>query len=489
MQKKQIGQMPIGRAWRAWSVSMACAISLGLTACGGGGSGKDPSSSVVAQPASFDMARCSNTAQKSDLRSYMQDWYYFADKAPNPDPVSFGGNIIDYFYASLYTVNDRTVASDHWSYPVYAQAYLDYFESGKVLGFGVSTTLPSDSAGGDLVIQTVEAGSPAARAGLQRGQHIVAINDIPVSQLDNDQYYQATQAAHQGDIVTLKVLINGVATPVQLGAASYNVALVERTNVLASPSGRHRAGYIRLDGFVETAANDLGNALRSFNNDPSINSLIVDLRYNGGGDLDLSAWLVNLIVGDGHTGQLIGSLVYNNKHTDANYQYRFAAVPFRGWQTVYVLTGQDTCSASEFLINALRPYVNVVQIGGQTCGKPFGFNGMQLDAPCDGVIFNAENFEAFNSAGKDDYYAGMTPAAGCEAADDLLHRPGNADETLTKMALNHLDTGVCGSNTSSRITAQGLAAVSRRAYAASPRPSSLRNSMWSRPSGKDWPAF
>ena len=53
---------------------------------------------------------------------------------------------------------------------------------------------------------------------------------------------------------------------------------------------------------------------------------------------------------------------------------RGTALPTLNLSRVFVLTGRNTCSASESVINSLRGVnVEVIQIGSTTCGKPYGF--------------------------------------------------------------------------------------------------------------------
>jgi hypothetical protein len=104
---------------------------------------------------------------------------------------------------------------------------------------------------------------------------------------------------------------------------------------------------------------------------------------------------------------------------------------------VVVLTGARTCSASELVVNGLKPYVQVVTVGGQTCGKPFGF----VPVTSCSSTFSAVNFESFNALGEGRYYNGI-PAT-CAATDDFNGQLGDPAETLTSAASSYLQTGAC----------------------------------------------
>jgi carboxyl-terminal processing protease len=395
---------------------------------------------------------CVLSTQKAQLRDYMRDWYYFNEQMPDPDPNNFT-DIESYFYSLLYYVRDRSVASDQWSFVMDKGSYSSYFDDGADTGFGLQTTYPEDNPGLYLQIQNVDPASPAYAAGLRRGQNIANINGRSVIGMMGSDVNTAIYASNAGQLLSLDIWEAGAFKHFDVRAASYTMTLVQGVSVLTTPSGT-QAGYFRLNAFVDSAWRDLMSALTRFKNSGAVDSLIIDLRYDRGGSLNLAAGLVNQVVGANQEGQVMTQVRFNNKQSKLNETVRFVAADFAGWRTVYVLTGPDTCSASEFVINTLKPYVNVVQIGATTCGKPFGFDPMVFDAPCDQKVFNAENFETFNANGEGRYYAGLTPT--CDVADDLAHEPGTAQEALTGVALSYIDTGRCTIPGGTMMAAQSL---------------------------------
>src|SRR6185295_9132799 len=116
-----------------------------------------------------------------------------------------------------------------------------------------------------------------------------------------------------------------------------------------------------------------------------------------------------------------------------------AALPTLDLSRVYVLTTSETCSASEAVINGLRGVdLDVRQIGGGTCGKPYGFAAQDN---C-GISYFPIEFEGVNAKGFGDYADGFVPngsgatgIAGCAASDDLSQPLGSPDEGLLKAAL------------------------------------------------------
>jgi hypothetical protein len=120
---------------------------------------------------------------------------------------------------------------------------------------------------------------------------------------------------------------------------------------------------------------------------------------------------------------------------------------------VVFITTNDSASASEFIINSLRPYLNVVTVGSATFGKPVGEDGFNV---CSDVLYPI-TFKIENASGYGDYFAGL-PAT-CAAADDRGHALGDPNEASLATALDYISTGSCPQ-----------AAVAPRAAAAAPRP-------------------
>jgi hypothetical protein len=167
-----------------------------------------------------------------------------------------------------------------------------------------------------------------------------------------------------------------------------------------------------------------------------------------------------MIAGDAATdGRIFERLQFNDKHpttdpisneplTPAPFQKighfggsKGVVLPTLNLPRVYVLTGPNTCSASESIINGLRGVgVTVYQIGAATCGKPYGFYPQDN---CGTTYFSIQ-FQGDNDKGFGDYPDGFTPAStddqqarvlGCEVADDFTHPLGDVAEARLKTAL------------------------------------------------------
>ncbi len=380
---------------------------------------------------------CSVSEEKSWVRAYFDSWYLWAGRSPRPDPAAYA-TVEDYFYALRFTGDANQSAPDRWSYVEGRAAFDQFFVDGKTTGFGVSVNgvervLP-------LRVRYVEPGSPAAAAGLVRGDTIVSANGRSAADLVAANDFSAFSTSVNGASLSLVIDTGSLTKTVGLRSATYDLTPVNSQTVFNLPNGK-KAGYLVMKDFVRQAESPLAAALADFRAQGAT-ELILDLRYNGGGLISTANEFASLVNGSANDGQVFTRLVYNSQHQDRNVTYRLEGRSGARFTRVVVLTGSRTCSASEMLVNGLKPYVDVVTIGGTTCGKPVGFS------PRDSCnkVYNAVNFESFNAANQGRYYDGIAPT--CAVADDFQRSLGDANEKLTASALAYLQDGACPAQTS-----------------------------------------
>jgi carboxyl-terminal processing protease len=429
--------VPSSQSKKYCKTSVVLACLLALSACGGGGD-------AVSPPTSTDAPGCDVASQKDWLRAYMADQYFWTGTSPNPDPASYA-TVQSYYDALLFT-GDTVVPKDKWSYITPTAAYNQFFGAGKSMSYGVFVNglegvLP-------LRLRYVEPKSPAALAGLKRGDIIVSVNTRTAAELMSSKDFSLLTPANAGDSLNLEIDSGSGPRAVSLSAATFDLTPVSSSPVLTLPNGS-KAGYLLLKDFISQAEAPLTAAFANFRAQRAT-ELIIDLRYNGGGLLGTSNGLASLVAGDTAAGQVFAQLTRNARNQAANATFRLAAAPAPAFSRVVVLTGSRTCSASELLVNGLKPYVNVITVGAATCGKPFGFY------PVDhcGNTFSAVNFETVNGASQGRYYNGIAPT--CAATDDFKGELGTASEGLTAVAAEYLRTGVCST------VSVPLAATARR---------------------------
>jgi hypothetical protein len=391
-----------------------------LAACGGGGDGS-----------------CSVADQQSWLRSYMGEWYFWYRNAPSPDPSAFA-TVDTYFQALLYG-GDATFPADRYSYHESTESFNQFFGDGVTLGYGIFVAGLEVTGQPDqpLRVRYIEAQSDAAAKGVLRGEQVLSVNGRPASELIAADDFSVLTPANPGETITVVLRGSGGDRSVTLTASAYPLTPVSTTAIVSSPLGR-KVGYVVVKDMINQVQAPLDAAFMQFKAQ-GVSDVVLDLRYNGGGLVTMGRTVASYVGGNRSAGATYAQLLYNDQRA----QYNNQTVPFQnpsaalGLARVYVLTGQRTCSASEQVINGLRPFVDVVTLGDTTCGKPVGF----LPAPYCGTTFSVVNFESVNRDNAGRYFDGFLPT--CAEADDLSHPLGSPAEGLLAAALQHADTGVC----------------------------------------------
>jgi hypothetical protein len=250
-----------------------------------------------------------------------------------------------------------------------------------------------------------------------------------------------------------------------LNIAQYNINPVLYSSVINL--GGKKIGYLVFNQFiaVEKAKASIDAAFNSFGT--GVTDLIVDFRYNGGGSVETAEYLANLIapagVGANRT-TLMYKETFNANLTNHQYsKYLKLKVPgnnytwgsvFDEWvskpnfyfekqgslnvsNVVFIGTG-STASASELVINVLKPYMNVKLVGDTTYGKPVGFVGIRVG----GVDMYAVSIWSKNSQDQGDYFNGMFPTDAPVSADqeyeDYSKDWGSTNEVYLRRALKQL---------------------------------------------------
>ncbi len=396
----------------------AC-IFLLLCACGGSGSATQSQAT----------SNCSVSGQNQQILAIMQSWYYWNQYLPgNVDPASYS-DTTSFLDALLYTPLDR------FSYITSQAANQSFYGAGQYVGIGISEEVVN---GNQVQLTDVYAGSPAASAGFVRGGYILSIGGVPVATLiANNQLNSAFGAATVCVTVTLdyQAPAGGTQTVTLTKAVvtQPNVSLVQTFD-----AGGRKVGYFFFQNFITPSPGELQQAFSQFQSQ-GVNELVIDERYNGGGLLSVAQFLGSLIVGNGDAGQTFVTLNYNSQHADQDQTLAFQTVTNGlNLNRVVIITTDASASASELLINALKPYIDVVTVGSTTFGKPVGENGFNF---CSSVLYPM-TFDMTNAAGYGGYYSGFAPT--CPAVDDLNQPLGSSSEASLATALYYIANGNCG---------------------------------------------
>jgi len=457
---------------------------------GGGGSGGGTSGPTwtqgVFEPSSSFKSQCqsprsgtndqsgSTLLEKHWLRSWSNETYLWYNEITdiNPNSASYP-RALDYFEilkSEATTASGAPKDKFHFTYDT--EEYQQLVNSGASAGYGARMRiLDSTPPDRQIVVAYVEAGSPAANAGLIRGSEIIEVDGAVVADGDAGTLNAGLFPAGEGESHTFLVRDSGSTETRTVTVMSDIVSSdpVHTTSTRTAANG-DTIGYMLFNTFGTSIAEEaLYDGFTDFVNQ-GVDHLVIDLRYNGGGFLDISSELAYMIAGPSNTANKIyETLVFNDKHPTFNpvTGNRITPTPFHSTgqgfsvatgtglpslslDTVYVLSTASTCSASESLVNSLEGIdVNVVLIGTTTCGKPYGFYGTDN---CGTTYFTIQ-FRGENDKGFGDYSDGFSPSEGsattgepidgCIITDDFANQLGDPQEALFDAALTHLETGAC----------------------------------------------
>lgn len=421
------------------------------------------------------------------IRSWLNENYLWYREIPYTlfDPARFT-SAVDYFNVmKSIEVTPSAKAKDQFHFSQPSEQWDALQTGGIVYGYGVTWGRGPNVLPRSWTAVVVEPGSPAQQAGVRRGDKLVAV--------DGFDFLNANDAA---TVAKLNAGLNpGMTTDphsfqFERAGNRYSVTLkptsvlqqpVQNTRIIDTPSGK--VGYLTFNSHINSSERQLVEAFKTLNA-ANISDLVLDMRYNGGGYVLIASELASMIAGTPDiNGKVFERMQFNDKRseqvvtrfTTTAHGYsapRGELLPTLGLKRVTILTSSGTCSASESVINGLRGVdIEVVLIGGQTCGKPYGF----IATPNCGTTYFAVEFQGVNDKGFGDYADGFVPT--CAAADDVTRNLGDTEEGMLAAALYQRQYQACP------------IAGARAALAASPlqlvRPTSSEVSIRNRPGERE----
>ncbi len=439
-----------------------------------------------ASPVSFAVKQAEGLNEQGDGRyrdvnewvaGYMKS-HYLWNRPVGELPLDYSLGY-DLFFTSILdgvAAQDDVNRDDGYWQGQKRMAYYSYLESNAPVsrapgqtytGSGIylqqATRLGNDYIG--LVIEAVIPATPAAEAGIVRGDFITEVDGVAV---DENNYKTLGQYVYDGSV---DVAVNSVAWTddgsrpvlapkgnVQIGSATFTDPAIYMDKAVEIEGSDKKVGYLLYMGFKTDYDEELMAAFDRFRAQ-NVTDLILDLRYNNGGDVLSSAVLGTLVAGDGYKGQVFARATFNEDRTAAGeggdykigvketvertYEPLETALQHAlGLKKIYVLVSGTTASASEMVINGLRGLdIEVNLIGLTTNGKNVGMEGISrsfhnYDFRLYPVSFYIENAKGFR-----DYSAGFTPDV---AIDDSAIYPGEfgtMEDQLGYIALQWIKTG------------------------------------------------
>ncbi len=443
---------------------------------GGGGNGSGWQSGVFLPSSNYDALCAAPRAGTSDrrgtvtdennwLRSWTNELYLWYGEVADRDPSQYTTeNYFPLLKTAATTASGQPKDKFHFTYDT--DVWLALSQGGTSAGYGAEFAVLAPTPPRRIVVAFTEAGSPAASQ-LQRGDEILQVDGADAVNGGTQAIVDILNAGLFPDNLneTHSFMVRSTAGATRtVFVTSANITHVPVPIVTTFNTASGQVGYIQFNDHIATAETPLKNAISLLDN-ANVTDLILDLRYNGGGYLDLASELAYMIGNTTLTaGRTFEKIVFNDKNPSRNpvtgenltptpfhsTTQGFAGagtanqpLPSLSLNSVYIITGPGTCSASESIINSLRGVnVTVYLIGSTTCGKPYGFY------PTDncGTTYFTIQFRGENAANFGDYTDGFSPSntsgirgttvPGCSVADDFTHALGDPAEGRIAAALS-----------------------------------------------------
>jgi C-terminal processing protease CtpA/Prc len=360
----------------------------------------------------------------TEIYDLMKEVYLWNDKLPEVNPKA---------YSSPEALMDalRYDAYDKWSAVITKTEYSQYFENGEMIGHGFLLALDGDD---NIRIAFLYRGTQAYNLGIKRGWIVKKVNGTTATA---SNVFDLLGPSETGRLNTLSFLDeNG--EPHEL---SLTKEVIHITPVIFSKVIRQDAtniGYMVFQDYIDAANEELDTLFTSFAA-AGIDEMIVDLRYNGGGSVEVAENLAGWLIGKNNGDKPFVNFRHNTKYarwdTTLNVPANASGLSLN---RVFFITTGSTASASELTINGVKPYLSEIGIAGSTThGKPVGMYAFPFNN-YDYVVLPV-TFKYTNAADEGDFYDGITPTL--LAGDDLTRDFGNPDEESLGALLDYIRGG------------------------------------------------
>lgn len=392
---------------------------------------------------------CSAEDYNQYVYNTMKRYYYWYDEVDPFNQIDPQDSIAYPTPQSLIDVLKYSTL-DRFSGVSNATTYEQFFGDGIFLGTGLR--LLTDEATGNVMVAYTFVNSDAynnTTQRIQRGDRLVEINGYAANWLSGVEWESAWGAREVGNEVLLLIeKQDGAQTLVPVAKSLITINSTQNSTVI--DTGLKKIAYLHFTNFLgPTGINDLNSTFNNFINN-SVEELIVDLRYNGGGSVATARHLASLIGGQNTSSSLFAKLIFNDKRDGYNglteSHFFYSQYNALNLSRVIFITTDSSCSASELVINSLipNPNIEVVVVGSTSCGKPVG---SVLQTHCDKSLA-VINFEITNEDNQGQYFDGIDAGyngltAFCDATDDISLPLGDTNESSISSALYYINNGQC----------------------------------------------
>lgn len=368
-------------------------------------------------------------------------------------------NPVQFFENLLYQRN----TIDKWSWIVEDYIALENSFQGVTLHNGMEFGLVYETGSTTDIfgyVRYVLPNTDASSKNVQRGMIFNSVNGtkLNIENYRNLLFSNADYTINLADYNNGNPTTNG--TSISLSKVEYTENPVFITKTIISNS--KKIGYLMYNSFTTNFDDELNAAILTLKNE-GITDLIIDLRYNGGGSVKTAVYLSSMITGQ-FNDQLFAKKKWNDKIiiSDSNLEEKFTneidngivkeAINSLSLDKIYFITTNSSASASELVINGLKPYIDVRTVGTKTHGKYVGSITL-YDSP---KLFNKEKInpnhnwamqpivlEIKNKLGENNI-EGFTPNIELPEDYDNLGVLGEVTDPLLQRTITYITTGAKG---------------------------------------------
>ena len=394
----------------------------------------------------------------------LNEYYLWQEQVPDLSDTRFeksvsytnatSSNYVSYLsqFSSPETLFDHLIYrkketnGDRFSFIVENIDELENYFQGISLSTGMDYALAQSDNNGNVIgfVRYVLPNSDAEKQGVKRGDLFFSVNGERLNMSNYKQLLfnqKPTLIFGFCKVVKKQFVLTESKTLSQLTLQENPVFLHKTFSI-----NGNKIGYLVYNSFVSKYDKELNEAFAHFKTD-GITDLVLDLRYNSGGSLRTAVYLASMIKGT-DTDKVFAKQVSNAKK--ANYwkrDYKFennisgTSIHSLNLPKVYILTSKRTASASELVINGLKPYLTVIQIGDITVGKNLASITLKDKTKGSKWAMQPIVLRLENAIGFGDYTTGLVPDFKIKENIYNLGALGDENELLLAKAIE-LITGI-----------------------------------------------
>ncbi|MFA5326187.1 MAG: S41 family peptidase [Prolixibacteraceae bacterium] len=397
----------------------------------------------------------------------LHDYYLWTDKVENLTNTGYANKDTLNKFLNKYSDPQQLFNSllyrpdtiDRWSFMVDDSQTIDDWISGISKTMGFDFMLGYIGSSNDLFgfVRYVYADSPAEQAGIKRGDIFLTVNNQQLNVSNYQQLLFNTETYTLGLATFANNTISPNGKTVTMTAIEMQENPINKDTIFTY--NNQKIGYLVYNGFNADFDFQLNDVIKTFK-DANIDQMVLDLRYNGGGSVQSSIYLASMLYGTDVT-KIFAKAQYNSglqayfvqeygqaaltdkfvSKIDATDTHAEAAINSLNLSKIYIIVSDYTASASELLINGLRPYMNVVVVGINTEGKYTGSMTIQdwddqgNVNPNDPWVMQPIVVKFANSQGVTDFVEGLTPNITAKENYKNLKPFGDPNEDLLSVVL------------------------------------------------------